>query len=82
MNISLGPSDEYLQKMRETYELMEDVWNRFVDAWNAITIGYQTEYDGDLITSFGTGEETRNECSTPPHEYARKTASESSAVIF
>lgn len=74
MNISLGPSDEYLHKMREAYALMEDALNRFIEAWNAIQIGYQFDFEGDLLACISEESESRIEYSNPPNLYARETA--------
>lgn len=47
MNISLGPSDEYLQKMREAYALAGVAVKQFRDACNAIQIGYSNPIFSD-----------------------------------
>lgn len=67
-------SDEYLEKVREICASMEDALSRFIEAWNAIQIGYQFDFEGDLLVCISEESESGTEYSNSPNLYAREMA--------
>ena len=64
-------SVEYLEKVREICASIEDALSRFIEAWNAIQIGYQFDFEKDLLACISEESESRTEYSNP--QKLRKT---------
>ena len=67
-------SDECMERVLKICASMEDALNRFTEAWNAIQIGYQFDFEGNLLACISEESESRTEYSNPPNLYARETA--------